>query len=137
MLFADERAHFGFSLEWWSELDTPGLLGDRFDEFRIYLFLDENPASCGADLALVNEDPEERAIDSRFPICAIEKNVRRLPSKLQSYAFETAGGSCRDKLSNGRTSRKCDLVNLWMRHQGGPGAFPKAVDDIYHAWGQS
>jgi len=46
---------------------------------------------CGCppnNFALIDEDTEERAIDSRFPIRAIEKNVGRLASKFEGDALE-------------------------------------------------
>ena len=103
-----------------------------FDELRIYLLLDENAASRRANLALVNEDPKQRSVNSGFPIRILEEYIWRFASKFESDALESVSSAGRDELSDGSTSRKGDLVDIRVRNKRGASSLAVTIHDIYH-----
>src|SRR5207244_333031 len=66
VLAADERAHPGVALHRRADLDRTRLLDHRVDELLVDGPLHEDAAASGADLALIHEDAEQRAVDGRL-----------------------------------------------------------------------
>src|SRR5439155_25820091 len=60
LLGADERPHFRVAVDPRPEFNRPRLFDHRVDELLVNRPLHENPAAGGADLALIEEDAEER-----------------------------------------------------------------------------
>jgi hypothetical protein len=86
-----------------------------------------------ADLALVDEDPEESAVHRRLEVGVGEEDVRRLPPQLQAHLLEGVRGGAQDGLADLEAARERDLVHVAMRHQRSARGLPEAGDDVHHS----
>jgi len=93
LLFADQWTHLRFALQRRAQLDALGFFRHGFHKLWIDFLLDENAAACRTNFALIDEDSEERAVNGRFPIRAIEKDIGRFASKLERDALERVRGT--------------------------------------------
>ncbi len=105
LLFADQRTHLGFAIERSTKLNALGLLRHGVDEFRIDFLFDEDAAAGGADFALIDKHAEECAVNGGFPIGAIEENVGRLATELESDTLEGVRGAPDDNFPDSGRSR--------------------------------
>ena len=130
LFLADERPHFRFTFEWRTKLDAFGLFGHRFDKFRINLLFNEDAASGGTDLALIDENAEERAVHRSFPIGVREKDVGRLAAEFEGHALERVRGALDDDLADSGASGKSDFVHTGMRYERRARGFAEAINDV-------
>src|SRR5258707_57274 len=130
LLFANERTHLGFAIERGAELNALGLLRHGVDELRIDFLFDEDAAARGADFALIDKHAEERAVNSGFPIGAIEENVGGLATELESDSLEGVRGALDDNFPDNGAAGECDFVHAGMSDERRPRGLAKAVDDI-------
>src|SRR5256714_11917799 len=133
LLFADQRAHLGVTVERTTELDALGFFGHGLDEFGVDFLLDEDAAASGANFALIDKDSEERAVDSGFPIRFGKENVGRLAAEFKGDALEGIGGALDDDFSHGGAAGERDFVHAGMRDERGASRFTESVDDVDHA----
>src|SRR5580698_3707086 len=132
LFFADQRTHFRFALERRAKLDALGLLGHRFHKYGVDFLFDENAAARGTDLALIDEDAEERAIYGGFPIGVREKNVGRFAAEFKRDTLERISGAFDDDFADGGAAGESDFIHAGMRYERGTRGFAEAVDDVYH-----
>src|SRR6266404_4592755 len=130
LLLADQRAHLGFAFEGGAELDALGFFGHGIHELGIDFLFDEDAAAGRADFSLIDEDTEERAVNGRFPIRAIEENVRGFASEFERDALESVGGALDDDLSDRSAAGEGDFVHAGMSDERSTRRFAKAIDNV-------
>src|SRR5215510_685366 len=130
LLFAYQRPHLCLAVEWGAELDFLCLLGHGIDKFLVDGFLNQDAAARRADLSLVDENTEKRAVDGGFEIGVGEEDVRRLAAKFESDTLHRVRGLLHDDLAHSGAAREGNLVDLGMAYQWRAGAFPEASNHI-------
>src|SRR5207245_11588424 len=91
LLARDERAHLGLAFDPRPQADALGLLDHRVQHLLVDGPLHEHAAARRADLALVDEHAEERAVHRGLEIGVSEEDVGRLAAQLQADLLERVG----------------------------------------------
>ena len=131
LFLADQRAHLGVAIERRAQLDLFRFLGHGIDEFLVNRLLDQDAAACRTDLALVDEDAEQRAVDGGLEIGVGEKDVGRLASEFKRDAFHSVRRLLHDDLADRRAAREGNFVHVGMLYERGAGGFSEAGNDVY------
>ncbi len=105
------------------------------DELVRDRFLDEQPATGAADLALVEEDAVDDALDGLVERCVVKDDVGGLAAEFERQRLVTAGQRPADGLADHGRAREGDFVDVGMADErepdlAGPG------DDVDDAGGQ-
>ncbi len=82
---------------------------------------------------MIDEDAEERAIHSGFPIGIGEEDVGGFAAEFKRDALEGVRGALDDDFADGGAAGEGDFVHAGMGDEGGASGFAKAVDDIDNA----
>ena len=86
------------------------------------LLLDIDARAGAAALALVEEEPEEGALDCRVDIGIGKDHVRAFAAELEADALEVALGGClHDEMADLGRAGKGDLVDAFVFDQRRPG----------------
>src|SRR5262249_46172764 len=85
---ADERAHFGRSVLWISDVELLRSFQKEVEELIVDRLLDEQTGSAEADLALVRETRLNRRRDRLLEVGVRKHDVRVLPSELEGDFLE-------------------------------------------------
>src|SRR5215472_15972490 len=137
LFLADQRSHLGFAREWRAELDAFRLLGHGLHEPRVDGALYEDAAASRANLALVDEDAEQRAVDSRFEVGVGEEYVGRLAAEFQRDPLHRVGRHSDDHLADRRAASEGNLIHVAVLHERRAGSFTESGDDVDHSGRQT
>src|ERR1035437_10600724 len=113
------------------------MLRDSFDHLVINWFLNVQPRTRAAALAVVKEDGAGRTGNGDLEIGVFEDNVRRLPTQLQRSFLEVPGGRMDNQLADFSRSSEGDLVNVGMSGQRRPCRLAITGDNVDHAFGEA
>lgn len=104
---------------------------ENLDKFVIYPFLNIDPGSSTAALAMVEKNTKVDPRDSVFNIRIVEDDIRALATKLQSDLFQIRASSRFHNLSanNGRPGES-DLVNVHVGGEGSTSDLSEAGEDV-------
>src|SRR5262249_28542746 len=86
----DERAHLRLGIEPVAEAKRFGHRGQARDEIVVNRFLDEQPRTSGADLALAEVDAHEHALEGGIKVGVCEDDVRALAAEFQRHLLQVA-----------------------------------------------
>jgi hypothetical protein len=90
----------------------------------------EHPAARRTDLALIDEDAKERAINSGLEIRIGKEDVGGLAAQLESHALKGVGRRFHDQLAHRRRSGKGHLVYAGVGYDSCAGGFAQSSHDI-------
>src|SRR5690606_8207120 len=99
------------------------------DETGLDGLLDEQARAGAADLALVEPDGVDQALDGAVDVGVLEDDVGRLAAELEGEAFAGAGGRAADQLADLGGAGEGDLLDIGVGDDGGAGV-AHAGDDI-------
>ena len=95
------------------------------DEALLDRLLHEEARAGAADLALVEPDGVDEALDGAVEIGVLEDDVGRLAAELEAEALAGAGGGLADDLADLGRAGEGDLVDIGMIDDRGAGARPR------------
>ena len=108
----------------------------RASDFLRDAFLDQQPRSRAADVALVEEDAVDDALDGLVERCVVEDDVGGLAAEFEGEFFAGAGEGVLDDFPDLGGAGEGDLGGERMVDHGGSG-FTRAGDDVDDARRQS
>ena len=106
------------------------------DEALLDRLLHEEARAGAADLALVEPDGVDEALDGAVEIGVLEDDVGRLAAELERQALAGAGGGLADDLADFGRAGEGDLVDIGVIDDRGAGV-ALAGDDVDDALGQA
>ena len=134
MLLAHERAELRLLVERVTDAQLSGGCRQPLEELAVDRALDEQAAAGEADLALVAEDPADRADDRLVEIRVGEDQVRGLAAQLERHALQIVRGGLHDRLSGLRGPGEGDEVDARIADEGLAGGLgAEALHDVEDA----
>ena len=104
---------------------------ERLDELVVDAFLDVNPGTGAAALAVVEEDTKVNPGNGILDIRVVEDDIRTLPSQLKGHLLQVRpSGRLHDLSSNNSATSESDLVDIHVCGQSGTGDLSEAGDDV-------
>ena len=138
LLAADQRTHLRRAIERRGRaVIVLRLLDHRVDELLVDRPLDQNAAAGRADLALVDEHAEQRAVDAASKSASAKKMFGDLPPSSSEIFFSVSAARAHDDLADLGAAGERDLVDVRMRDDRGARRFADAGHDVDDAGRQA
>ena len=108
-----------------------------FHKFILDTFLDDNPGTCGAHLALIQENTDHGPFHCAVQIRICKDHIGWLSAKLKADLFYITCCRTHDTLSNFRTSGKSNHIHIFALRDPVSCNSARAKDQVHAALGHS
>ena len=126
-------AHLGRFFPGQAYADAAEAVSQIRDELVINAFLDENPRSGAAYLALVEQDAQLGPIHSHIPVAVVKVNIGRFAAQFQRSRNQLLHSRIIDVAADFRRSRKGQLLDIGMIEDILASPRALAGNDVDHA----
>src|SRR5256712_9519547 len=131
MILGRERPHLRLLVQWVADAEGSDSRQERVEELVPDRFVQEDPGSGDARLALIVERGEERSLNGSVQIRVVEDDVRAFPPELQKRSLQVRCGLPHDLLADLDGTGEADLVDPGMAREGRPGDRALSRDNVH------
>ncbi|MCY1359625.1 hypothetical protein D9M69_462070 [compost metagenome] len=131
----DHRADLGLRVLRVADDQALGAGGELGDELVVHRFLDEDPAACGAALAVQGEDGEQRGVQGAVEVGVVEDQHRRLAAQLHGVLLQAGG--LHDLAAGGGAAGEGDRAHVRVTDQGVARGGAVTLHHVQHAFGDA